>query len=151
MRGSLVSWETIVLINPWFNNFGNLQSCRNTSWWISVERTCLYWTPLSPGRHQSQPQDRIGWRQALCLQGTWSLSLLNQRSEQPSEEEHWVFVWLAILKGEMGQWLWMGLLVPQMQAYTCCQGTDTRRWTMMQWWKPSHIVCMDLELVFLQL
>lgn len=64
MRGGLVSRETIVLINPWLNNIGNLQSCRNTSWWIPVEGTCLYWIYLNPGRHQSQPQGRLDWRQS---------------------------------------------------------------------------------------
>ena len=45
MCRSLVSRETIVLINPRLNNSGNLQSCCNTSWWISFETTCLYWNP----------------------------------------------------------------------------------------------------------
>lgn len=52
-----------------------------------------------------------------------SESLLYQRSEQPSEEEHRGVAWLVDLKGEMGQWLlWMGSLVPQIQAPHAVRG-----------------------------
>lgn len=70
---------------------------------------------LNPGQHQSQPQDRLGLRQALCLRATSYLGLLYQRSEHTSEEALcgcWKNGSLASVDG---------LTCPQ--AHTCCQGT----------------------------
>lgn len=87
------------------------------------------WASLNPGQHQSQPQDRLGLRQALCLRGTSYLGLLYQRSEHTSEEALcgcWKNGSLASVDG---------LTCPQ--AHTCCQGTcrlcvcvdsDERKW-----------------------
>lgn len=124
--GSLVSLETIVLINPWLNIFGNLQSCCNTSWWSSAERTSMNQASLSPGQQRSQPQDRLNTRKALCLLDIWSVSPLHERSERPSEEEYQDVGWLVIFKGEVGQrLLWMGSLVLCHNLSTCIRRTHT--------------------------
>lgn len=55
--------------------------------------------------------------------------------------------WLVKLTKEMGQWLvWMGLLVPQIQAHACCQGTCVD----VDAGKASQGDCMDLGFTILQ-
>lgn len=153
MRGSLVSWETIVLINPRLNNFGNLQSCCNTSWWISVERTCLHWTSLSPGRHQSQPQDRLGWRQASLSAGY----MISKSSLSKVRAAEWGGASGRCVAGKFEK---RNGSVATVDGLACATNTsphmlsgDTFIYIYVDndAGKSSQIVCMDLELAILRL